>query len=50
MKPQTAFAAVNRLRELGVDIPYRKAPMTPAQLSGRLRRRRASRPLVPRQG
>lgn len=48
MKPQTAFAAVNRLRELGVDIPYRKAPMTPAQLSGRLRRRRASRPLVPR--
>jgi transcriptional regulator with XRE-family HTH domain len=45
MKPQTAFAAVNRLRELGVDIPYRKAPMTPAQLSGRLRRRRASRPL-----
>jgi transcriptional regulator with XRE-family HTH domain len=48
MKPQTAFAAINRLRELGVDIPYRKAPMTPAQLSGRLRRRRASRPLVPR--
>ena len=48
MKPQTAFAAVNRLRELGVDIPYRKAPMTPAQLSGRLRRRRASRPLVVR--
>lgn len=48
MKPQTAFAAVNRLRELGVDIPYRKAPMTPAQLSARLRRRRAGRPLVPR--
>lgn len=47
-KPQTVFAAVNRLRELGVDIPYRKAPMTPAQLSGRLRRRRAGRPFVPR--
>ncbi|MGH2940090.1 MAG: helix-turn-helix domain-containing protein [Solirubrobacterales bacterium] len=48
MKPKTVFAALNRLREIGVDIPYRKAPMTPAQLSGRLRRRRVSRPLVPR--
>jgi transcriptional regulator with XRE-family HTH domain len=48
MKPQTVFALVNRLREVGVDIPYRKAPMTPAQLSLRLRRRRASRPLATR--
>jgi transcriptional regulator with XRE-family HTH domain len=48
MKPKTVFAVINRLREVGVDIPYRKAPMTPAQLSERLRRRRASRPLAAR--
>ncbi|MBN9622154.1 MAG: helix-turn-helix transcriptional regulator, partial [Actinobacteria bacterium] len=48
MKPQTVFAVVNRLRDVGVDVPYRKAPLTPAQLSERLRRRRASRALVAR--
>ena len=48
MKPQTVFAALNRLREIGVDIPYRKAPMTPAQLSQRMRRRRVNRPLAAR--
>lgn len=48
MKPQTVFAAVNRLRDLGVDVPYRKAPLTPAQLSQRMRRRRANRPPVVR--
>lgn len=48
MKPQTVFAVVNRLRDVGVDVPYRKAPLTPAQLSQRMRRRRASRRLVAR--
>jgi len=49
IKPQTVFAAVNRLRDLGVDVPYRKAPLTPAQLSQRMRRRRrARRPIAAR--
>jgi transcriptional regulator with XRE-family HTH domain len=47
MKPQTVFGVVNRLRDVGVDVPYRKAPLTPAQLSQRMRRRRqARRPLA----
>jgi transcriptional regulator with XRE-family HTH domain len=48
MEPGTAFAALDRLRALGVDVPYRKAPTGPAQLAARMRRRRLSRPLVDR--
>jgi transcriptional regulator with XRE-family HTH domain len=44
LKPQTVFGVVDRLRDVGVYVPYRKAPTAPAQLSARLRRRRANRP------
>jgi len=46
MKPTTVFGVVDRLREIGVDVVYRKAPSNPAQLSTRLRRRRAGRPAI----
>lgn len=48
MEPGTAFAALDRLRALGVDVPYRKAPTGPDRLSARMRRRRLSRPLAAR--
>ena len=48
MKPTTVFGVVDRLRDVGVDVGYRKAPTDPAQLSARLRRRRAGRPAAVR--
>lgn len=48
MEPRTAFAALERLRAIGIDVPYRKTPTGPAQLSARMRRRRRGRPLVTR--
>ncbi len=48
LKPQTVFGVVDRLRDVGVDVPYRKAPTGPAQLSARLRRRRGHRAPVVR--
>lgn len=38
-----AFEIFDRLREIGVPVPYRQRPASPAQLSARLRRRRAGR-------
>jgi transcriptional regulator with XRE-family HTH domain len=43
LKPKTVFGIVDRLRDVGVDVPYRKAPTGPAQLAERLRRRRHGR-------
>jgi transcriptional regulator with XRE-family HTH domain len=43
LKPATVFGVVDRLRDVGVDVPYRVAPTGPEQLSARLRRRRGGR-------
>jgi transcriptional regulator with XRE-family HTH domain len=40
LKPNTVFGVINRLREIGVEVPYRRPPSNAAQLSSRLRRRR----------
>jgi hypothetical protein len=51
LKPTTVFGVVDRLRDVGVDVPYRVAPTGPAQLSARLRRRRGGRwPVVRNEG
>ena len=51
LKPATVFGVLDRLRDVGVDVPYRVAPTGPEQLSARLRRRRGSRwPVVREEG
>jgi transcriptional regulator with XRE-family HTH domain len=51
LKPATVFGVVDRLRDVGVDVPYRVAPTGPEQLSARLRRRRGGRwPIVREEG
>jgi transcriptional regulator with XRE-family HTH domain len=40
LSPGTVFGVVERLREIGVDVPYRRAPVDATQLATRLRRRR----------
>jgi transcriptional regulator with XRE-family HTH domain len=44
MPKGSVFAVINRLREVGVDVPYRIPPVNTEQLAGRLRRRRAGLP------
>lgn len=43
LAPSGAFEVLDRLRQVGVAVPYRQKPANPAQLSTRLRHRRVGR-------
>lgn len=43
LTPSAVGGLINELRAIGIDVPYRHPPTSPAQLGTRLRRRRRSR-------
>ncbi|MBS1893758.1 MAG: helix-turn-helix domain-containing protein, partial [Actinobacteria bacterium] len=52
LTPSAVGGLINEMRAVGIDVPYRHPPTSPAQLGTRLRRRRRSRrrPGAPRSG
>jgi hypothetical protein len=42
LTPSAVGGLINELRAVGIDVPYRNPPPSPAQLGARLRRRRRS--------